>query len=305
MKCFSNCTPSSRRWATIVATVACGGLALAGVGCGSARPTQAAPGGGFGTGDGGDAVAWRSATPSEGRRLFGAVCAGCHGANGDGKSRVAAVMVPPPRDLTRGEHRFRSTVSGALPLRTDMLRSVREGLPGTAMPAWKDRLNAQQLRSIVLYLETLSPRFANETRYPDDVIADLDAVEIPAATSEVLARGEQVYVQAKCGQCHGAKGRGDGLAAHTHRNSDGTPSHVFDFTWGIYKGGTDPKAVWRTFMTGLDGSPMPAYDQSIADPDDRKALVAYVLSLGRSRGAWFWLSERPTWREPMEAGPTP
>ena len=277
--------------------VAIAALAFVGLGCGGSQ-LPATPAAGFAGAADGEASAWKSASAQEGRRLFGATCAGCHGRRGDGQSRVATQMTPRPRDLTRGEYRFRSTVSGALPLRADMLRTLREGLPGTAMPGWKDRLDDGKLRSLVLHLESLSPRFADEQRYPDDVIAGIDGVELPAAASEASARGRRVYNEAKCGQCHGADGRGDGIAADSHRNSDGTPSHVFDFTWGIYKGGAQTAAIWRTFMTGLDGSPMPAYDQSIADPQDRKALVAYVRSLGRKRGLWFWLRERPTWRDP-------
>jgi len=252
---------------------------------------------------GDDAALWVAASAREGRGLFRAVCAGCHGARGDGKSRVAVALFPPPRDLTRGEYRFRSTASGRLPTRADMLRTLSFGLPGTVMPAWGDQLDARQLRSLVLYLETLSPRFAAEGR-DDDVIVDPEMIDVPEATPESLARGRKVYEESKCGECHGPLGRGDGTASTVQKNSDGSPAHVFDFTYGVYKGGGAPLDVYRTFTTGLTGTPMPAFDQALPKEEDRWALVHYVLSLSREPGLWFYLSERPTWREPVAAPST-
>jgi len=236
---------------------------------------------------------------AEGRRVFLATCAGCHGARGDGAGAAADGLFPPPRNLTRGEYRFRSTASGTLPTRADLARSIALGLPGSAMPGWRDQLSAHQIDSLVLFLENLSPRFADEPRQLEDVVLAAD-LSPTAATPAAIAQGKALYVKMGCGECHGAQGRGDGKAAAAARNSDGTVSHVFDFTYGVYKGGHRPVDVYRTFVTGLDGAPMPAFDQSLPQEEDRWALVAYVLSLGRARGLAFYLSERPTWYEPME-----
>ena len=235
-----------------------------------------------------------------GRRLYLASCAGCHGVRGDASGEVAASLFPPPRDLTRGEFRFRSTASGTLPTRDDLARTIALGVPGSAMPGWGDVLNDSEIGSIVLFVETLSLRFAAEARRPEDVLLPADLTPL-AATPELVARGAVLYQKMGCGECHGPQGRGDGQAAATARNSDGTPSHVFDFTYGVYKGGDTARDIYRTFVTGLDGAPMPAFDQSLPDQTDRWALVAYVQSLGRPRGLAFYLTERPTWREPMAA----
>ena len=240
---------------------------------------------------------WAAATAADGARLFRASCAGCHGVRGDGKSDVALALSPPPRNLTRGEYRFRTTASGTLALREDLLRTLERGLVGTAMPSWKEQLDGRALRSLVLFLETLSPRFTEELRLSEDVLT-IAAPEPWAPAPETLTQGKALYEKMKCGQCHGKDGRGDGTAADTHKNSDGSPSHVFDFTTGLYKGGAAPSDVYRTFMTGLDGSPMPSYAPSLPDEAERWALVAYCLSLSRARGLWFYLSERPTWTDP-------
>lgn len=243
---------------------------------------------------------WGGASVAAGRRLFVAVCAGCHGADGKAKVAAAEVYTPAPRDLTTGVYRFRTTSSGTLPLRRDLLRTIAEGLPGTAMPAWKQQLDQRQLMSLVLYLETLTPRFRDPDLKPeaDDIIVEPGAVRPPPLTQALLVRGRAVYQKLKCADCHGERGRGDGPAAKTAKNTDGTKSHVFDFTTGIYKGGHRPVDVYRTFMTGLDGTPMPSFADSLPTEADRWALVYYVLSLSRERGLWFYLRHRPTWNDP-------
>ena len=235
---------------------------------------------------------------AEGRRLFFASCAGCHGARGDGKGEAAERLFPPPRNLTRGEYRFRSTASGALPTREDLHRTISLGLPGSAMPAWRDLYSPRQIASLVLYLETLSTRFSREVRGSEERLIASDLRATPS-TPALVTRGRDLYAKMGCGECHGSQGRGDGKAAATARNSDGSVSHVFDFSYGVYKGGNSPTDVYRTFMTGLDGAPMPAFDQSLPEEADRWALVAYVLSLGRARGVLFYLTERPSWHDPL------
>lgn len=243
---------------------------------------------------------WAAASADEGRRVFRAVCAGCHGAKGDGDSEVAATMVPRPRDLTAGEYRFRSTATGKLPLRSDIMRTLERGLPGTPMPSWRAQLTAAQMRSVVLYLETLSPRFERE-RALTEAQVDRDTVEIVASTPALITKGREIYEEMKCADCHGPGGQGDGEAAATLTDNDGSPSHVFDFTDGRYKGGYDVFDVYRTFTTGLNGTPMPSFDGSLPSETDRWALVHYVRSLTKSRGLWFYLSNRPTHEDPSFA----
>lgn len=237
---------------------------------------------------------------AEGRRLFVAVCAGCHGIDGRARVGVSEVYFPPPRDLSQGVYRFRSTASGTLPLREDLLRTLSEGLPGTAMPGWRDQMSRRQLMSLVVYLETLSPRFQDEDSKPedDDIIVRPGTLRPPPQTADRVARGREIYQRMQCGKCHGDRGRGDGPSVETLRNEDGSRSQVFDFTTGLYRGGRRPEDLYRTFMTGLDGTPMPSYADSIPDEDERWALVYYCLSLSRERGIWFYLTERPGWYDP-------
>jgi len=57
-----------------------------------------------------------------GERVFRDNCAVCHGAAGDGQGMAANHFKTPPRDLTKGRFKFRSTASGQVPTDGDLAR---------------------------------------------------------------------------------------------------------------------------------------------------------------------------------------
>src|SRR5205823_2627419 len=59
----------------------------------------------------------------------------------------------------------------------------------------------------------------------------------PRATPELLARGKALYAQAKCAECHGEGGRGDGPSAEALQDDFQRPIRPTDFTRGQLKGG--------------------------------------------------------------------
>src|SRR6266566_8407434 len=79
-----------------------------------------------------------------GKQVYVKWCAGCHGDNGAGDGVAAHRMIPPPRDFTGAIYQIRTTASGQLPTDADLLRSIDEGLGGTAMPGWKSRVSDRQ-----------------------------------------------------------------------------------------------------------------------------------------------------------------
>ena len=200
-------------------------------------------------------------------------CATCHGISGRGDGPTARWLDPPPRNFTRGEYKWRSTPSGALPTDADLLATIDTGVRGTAMPGWKTQLPLELRRVIVQYIKTFSPRFDTESPQA--------AVEIPRppeVTAAQLAEGRKVYELAKCGQCHGETGRGDGPSMGTLKDSQGRPISAYDFTRGYMKVSGTPELFYRTLMTGLSGTPMPSYQQSIT-AEQIWPLVYYTLSL--------------------------
>jgi mono/diheme cytochrome c family protein len=85
------------------------------------------------------------AARERGRGLYRAHCALCHGERADGHGRRRAAFVRPPADFT--QRAWRRSVT---PRRVYF--SVREGLRGTPMPAWKATLSEEQAWDVTAYL---------------------------------------------------------------------------------------------------------------------------------------------------------
>src|SRR3989449_602767 len=122
----------------------------------------------------------------------------------------------------------------------------------------------------------LSPRRAPQP--PDFTRAEF---QFRATPPERLSRGKQLYADAECLACHGERGRGDGPSAPTLKDNRNLPIAATDLTKPErFKNGARPEDVYRTLMTGLAGTPMPSYADSL-EPDQAWDLVFYVLSLSR------------------------
>jgi mono/diheme cytochrome c family protein len=105
----------------------------------------------------------------------------------------------------------------------------------------------------------------------------------PTLTPERLTRGKQLYTDAECLACHGERGRGDGPSAPTLKDNQDLPIAATDLTRPErFKTGSRPEDVYRTLMTGLAGTPMPSYGDSL-EPDQAWDLAYYVLSLSNNR----------------------
>ena len=100
----------------------------------------------------------------------------------------------------------------------------------------------------------------------------------PAPSQEILAHGKEVWQNAKCWECHGQTGKGDGEKAPGLKDDFGFPVRPADLTSGQFKSGPAVEDIFRTMSTGLSGTPMPSYRDSLSE-QDRWALAYYVLSL--------------------------
>lgn len=92
-------------------------------------------------------LASSTALEQRGEALFQANCAFCHGADGTGKNWIGQFMEPKARDLTA------YTTSTMPPER--LRETIRNGLPGTSMPAWRDVLDTAQIEAIMAYVARL------------------------------------------------------------------------------------------------------------------------------------------------------
>jgi cytochrome c oxidase cbb3-type subunit 2 len=196
-------------------------------------------------------------------------CAICHGETGDGRGHAAHHFTTVPRDFTAGRYKIRSTASGQLPTDDDLRRTIVQGLPGTVMIP-QDHLTEDEVRAVIAFIKTLSPRFAGAA-----APAPLPIPPEPPAAGDSVARGRKAYEKAECRECHGREARGDGPSAKDLKIK---PT---DLTRRPFKGGSTPRDIVRTVLTGLDGTPMPSYHLLL---DDRELwdLARYVASLGRA-----------------------
>src|SRR5262249_61494643 len=87
-------------------------------------------------------------------------CAVCHGATGDGQGMAAHHFKSPPRDLTKGRFKFRSTASGQIPTDADFVRTIVRGIPSTGMVP-QDHLSDDEVQAVIAFVKSLSPRFAD------------------------------------------------------------------------------------------------------------------------------------------------
>jgi len=207
-----------------------------------------------------------------GQRLYGLHCAICHGANGDGNGKRASELSPRPRNFTKGVYEFRSTPTGALPTDEDLWKVISGGLHGSAMVPWIG-LTEDHRWSLVAYVEGFSPRFAAEKR-----VAPIALPSPAAETPELVARGKKLFTDAGCVECHGEKGHGRGPATSSLKDAAGLPIRPLDFGSGIFRRGSGLGDIFLTLRTGLNGTPMPSYADSLT-ADQTWAVAKYVRSL--------------------------
>jgi len=196
------------------------------------------------------------------------------------------MMLPRPRNFTGAVYKIRSTASGQLPTDADLMRAIDDGLPGSAMPAWKGRLSDAERRDVMAYLKTFSTFFADTSQH----IEPLTFGSAPGGGSgaPALKLGRQFYDSIGCRKCHGDQGRGDGPSAPTLKDDAGFPIFAADLheNWRFRGGGT-VEDIYHRLRTGLDGTPMPSFsdliDQKFLTDEELRRLAQYVRSLSPER----------------------
>ena len=210
-----------------------------------------------------------------GRSLFEQRCAGCHGAKGDGLGPHAARLPVRPTNFTVGVYKLRSTPTGSIPTDRDLFVTLTRGVHGTPMLPWK-ALSEEERWALVYQLKSLSVRFREEQ--------PAHPITVPAPPKEdrpLRERGATLYRNLLCARCHGDEGAGNGAAARAYERTDERQVRVRDFTRGRFIRGAEMEDLYLTLRTGLDGTPMGAYD-ALRD-DEVWAIAAYVRSLVRER----------------------
>jgi mono/diheme cytochrome c family protein len=105
--------------------------------------------------------------------LYRRHCAHCHGISGDGRGPTAGILNPYPRDYRSGVFKFKSTYTASQPTDEDLRKTIRDGIPSTAMPAFA-LLPPDEVEALVEYVKYLSIRGQMETALEDYVFNELE-----------------------------------------------------------------------------------------------------------------------------------
>jgi mono/diheme cytochrome c family protein len=210
---------------------------------------------------------------SSGKQAYRRYCVGCHGPEGDGNGENATWIDPKPRDFTAAVFKCRSTPTGMLPTDDDMFQAIGRGFVDTNMPAWLPLTNHDRA-DLVAYVKTFSNRWKDEP-----AAKPISIPTEPPVTSSSILKGREVYQKMECWKCHGSAGRGDGPSAATLTDSKDNPLRPYNFAVGSrFKCGQTNQDLYRIFMTGLDGTPMPSFADNIK-PEDAWDLVHFLRTL--------------------------
>jgi DMSO reductase family type II enzyme heme b subunit len=208
-----------------------------------------------------------------GKGVYDLKCALCHGDKGDGKGAGAELLMPRPRDFTRGLYKVRTT-AGRVPSDQDVFRVITEGMPGTSMPGWavlpeRDRWN------LVAYLKTFAAEAFKEAPTKLELPKDV------ASSAESIARGKEMFEAIECHKCHGNEGRGDGPSRDELKDEWGQPTPPANLAkrW-TFRGGASRTDIATRIANGVLGTPMPAFLDAVEKPEDVWHLTNYIVSLG-------------------------
>src|SRR5262249_20392236 len=175
-------------------------------------------------------------------------CLHCHGVSGAGDGPTAPFLYPTPRDYRKGIFKFTSTPTGKPPHRSDLRRTIANGLHGTSMPAFHSLLTPSEIEQVIDYVIFLSMRGETESllieegftsdekdqsALSDEIVRvivsnggfnkwklaqtsmfDPPSPRIPSSRESIL-RGRDLFLsrtseKLECAGCHGSLAMGDG-----------------------------------------------------------------------------------------------
>ena len=206
-------------------------------------------------------------------RHYRRYCVGCHGDLGDGNGENAVWLDPKPRDFQLGIFKCRSTPTGTLPTDEDLFDTIGRGLDRSNMPIW-NTLTKDERADLVAWIKHFSPRWQNEKSG-----APIQIPTEPEVTPDRVKAGQEVFGRVQCWKCHGVQGMANGPSAATLTDDLGRPILPYNFTDGSRpKCGSTDRDIYKIFMTGLDGTPMPSFADNLK-PEEAWDLVFYLRTL--------------------------
>lgn len=234
--------------------------------------------------EGAVAGTWKPNLPDSGQFSLGSYvyeqnCQVCHGQRGDGRGEMAETLQPKPRSFRRGVFKYGSTPPGKLPTDEDLMRVIRNGLAGTGMGIFGDRLSANEIRAVAEYIKSFSRKWRDPKNYAPPVVV----LPRPPWWDNVSARAEHASAGAKnfavsCASCHGEKGDGQGIASAALLDQWSDPIRPANLLAPLLHSGNEPADLHRVLLTGIGGTPMVSF-ADVLTVEQRWDVLAYVVAL--------------------------
>jgi mono/diheme cytochrome c family protein len=231
---------------------------------------------------------------TQGGKLFRYHCLKCHNITGDGRGPAAHSMYPFPRDYRRGLFKFVTSGEGGKPRRADLVRTLTDGVRGTAMPPFGLLPEAERdlLARYVTFLsirgqvefDTLAAVTAGETGDVPAfaagrvraVLAGWEKTEsapaLPAAPADgepgspvhqaAVKRGYELFIRKadnSCITCHAEFGRKPALRYDVW-GTVARPANLVA-TEPIFKGGARSEDIFSRIRFGIAPVGMPAHPE--------------------------------------------
>lgn len=220
-----------------------------------------------------------------GKTIYDKKCWWCHGENGAGDGPAGKFLNPPPRDLTAGWYKFKTTPFDEItPADEDIFRmissggmnhaSLWKGMSGTSMPNWDDVLKEQERWDLVAYIKAFSG-LEQPTKGPIDYKNQIKS------SKESIEKGKEIFKNI-CAECHGEEGKGD--ATKKLKDDLGFRTWPRNLTkpW-TFRVNNDAKEIYTRISNGIPGTQMPSFadtsSKKVLSDEERWHVANYVVSL--------------------------
>ncbi len=144
------------------------------------------------------------------------------------------------------------------------------------------KLDDRELRAVISYLKSFSSKWKNPDFHGEKVILPpkpkaLDHAEHREAFE---ARGRALFM-VSCAPCHGEKADGGGPQASALVDVHERPIKPADLLVPHLRSGSEANDILRVLMTGLDGTPMASFADSLS-AEQMWEVVVYLEALRRN-----------------------
>ena len=200
-------------------------------------------------------------TPAE---TYKALCARCHGENGDGKGVNAIYLDPAPRDLTLAEFMANKP-------HDRFISSIKIGVPGTSMPPWGNALSDDQVNGVFNYVWATYVKEKPRTLKPRNV----PQVNPVTYSQQSVDRGETIFL-ARCTGCHGKKADGHGPNSP---DISPRPRNLRNFA---FINSVSDHRLFESITYGVEGTAMPSWLDYGLQQNDVGDILNYIHSLNKT-----------------------